>query len=231
VLTADTTPPVVALAFVVPSYAVSSRRALRRGWLCPCRGRLAHLNVTSGSNGCVRPRTASWRSRRSSRRELRRCPRWPLSPIAFVARISMRLRIATARGWPSNFDSMMAAISVCGEDWLSRPGARCRDCSWSVSPGRSPNPPCRSPGSGLSTVSAVQAWLGSTQGLGILLPRYWYRVTGTDAMLNSSTPSAAGLLHRPPGPMSRRRTSLHLQRCSRIHQRITRCRACKRSCV
>ncbi len=26
--------------------------------------------------------------------------------------------------------------------WLSRPGARCRDCSWPVSPGRSPNPAC-----------------------------------------------------------------------------------------
>ncbi|MBN9743336.1 hypothetical protein DMP23_19870 [Amycolatopsis sp. A1MSW2902] len=34
--------------------------------------------------------------------------------------------------------------------WLSRPGVRCRDCSRSVSPGRSPNPPCRSLGSGLS---------------------------------------------------------------------------------
>ncbi len=40
--------------------------------------------------------------------------------------------------------------------WLSRPGARCRDYSRSVSPGRSPNPPCWSPGSGLSTASAVR---------------------------------------------------------------------------
>jgi len=55
--------------------------------------------------------------------------------------------------------------------WLSRPGARCRDYSRSVSPGRSPNPPCRSPGSGLSTASAVQAWSCKVQGLGILLPR------------------------------------------------------------
>jgi hypothetical protein len=29
-------------------------------------------------------------------------------------------------------------------------------------------------------------------GLGILLPRYWYRVTGTSAMLNSSIPYAVG---------------------------------------
>jgi hypothetical protein len=35
------------------------------------------------------------------------------------------------------------------------------------------------------------------QGLGILLPRYRYRVTGTLAMLNSSIPSADGLRHRP----------------------------------
>ena len=32
-------------------------------------------------------------------------------------------------------------------------------------------------------------------------------------MLNSSIPSAAGLRHRPPGPMGWRRTSLHFQRC------------------
>ncbi|MGE5764300.1 MAG: hypothetical protein ACM3ZF_10615, partial [Mycobacterium leprae] len=35
---------------------------------------------------------------------------------------------------------------------LSRPGARYRHCCRSVSPGRSPNPPCRSLGNGLSTV-------------------------------------------------------------------------------
>src|SRR5689334_280768 len=39
---------------------------------------------------------------------------------------------------------------------LSRPGARCRCCRRSVSPGRSPNPPCGSLRSGLSTVSAVR---------------------------------------------------------------------------
>ena len=39
---------------------------------------------------------------------------------------------------------------------LSRPGARCRCCRWSVSPGRSPNPPCGSPRNGLSTVSAIR---------------------------------------------------------------------------
>ncbi|HEX3782923.1 MAG TPA: hypothetical protein VHX38_24925, partial [Pseudonocardiaceae bacterium] len=39
---------------------------------------------------------------------------------------------------------------------LSRPGARFRCCHRSVSPGRSPNPPYRSLGNGLSTVSAVR---------------------------------------------------------------------------
>jgi len=39
---------------------------------------------------------------------------------------------------------------------LSRPGARCRDCSRSVSPDLSPNPPCAFQRNGLSTVSAVR---------------------------------------------------------------------------
>ena len=41
---------------------------------------------------------------------------------------------------------------------MSRPGARCRHCCghcWSVSPGRSPNPPCMSPRNGLSMAPAV----------------------------------------------------------------------------
>jgi hypothetical protein len=38
---------------------------------------------------------------------------------------------------------------------LSRPGARCPDCSGSVSPGRSPNPPCGSHRNGLSMAAAV----------------------------------------------------------------------------
>src|SRR3954465_5658673 len=37
----------------------------------------------------------------------------------------------------------------------SRPGARFPDCSGSVSPGRSPNPPCASRRNGLSTETAV----------------------------------------------------------------------------
>jgi hypothetical protein len=45
---------------------------------------------------------------------------------------------------------------------LSRPGARCRCRRRSVSPGRSPNPPCGSLRNGLSTVSAIRpGWAGS----------------------------------------------------------------------
>ncbi|HEX6932598.1 MAG TPA: hypothetical protein VF162_10675, partial [Streptosporangiaceae bacterium] len=39
---------------------------------------------------------------------------------------------------------------------LSRPGARFRCCHRPVSPDRSPNPPCRSPGNGLSTAAVVR---------------------------------------------------------------------------
>jgi hypothetical protein len=38
---------------------------------------------------------------------------------------------------------------------MSRLGARCQHCCWSVSPSRSPNPPCVSPRNGLSMVPAV----------------------------------------------------------------------------
>jgi transposase-like protein len=40
--------------------------------------------------------------------------------------------------------------------WLSRPEARCRHCCRSVSSGRSPNPACVSPRTGLSTVGSVR---------------------------------------------------------------------------
>ncbi len=57
---------------------------------------------------------------------------------------------------------------------LSRPGARCRCCHRSVSPGRSPNPPCGSLRNGLSTVSAVRrggarsrGWGSCDRGIGI----------------------------------------------------------------
>jgi hypothetical protein len=47
---------------------------------------------------------------------------------------------------------------------LSRPGARCRDCSRSVSPGRSPNPPCGRDAAGWD---ATAGWLA--------VPLAWFR--------------------------------------------------------
>src|SRR5215203_5480473 len=53
---------------------------------------------------------------------------------------------------------------------LSRPGARCRRYRRSVSPGRSPNPACASPRTGLSTVTAVKRWLRWPRGWGSWCP-------------------------------------------------------------
>ena len=105
---------------------------------------------------------------------------------------------------------------------LSRPGARCRDYSRSVSPDRSPNPACDSHRTGLSTVPAVVA--GVTQG-----PRIGDRAT---------PPSVPGNRHRfeveqldpvrrdrPPPPIGRGQpapASFHLQRCSVRHHWTTR---------
>jgi hypothetical protein len=59
---------------------------------------------------------------------------------------------------------------------MSRPRARCRDCSRSVSLDLSPNPPCASPRNGLSTVPAVRLlqqprdWVSWRRGSGTGLP-------------------------------------------------------------
>src|SRR4051794_37678864 len=53
---------------------------------------------------------------------------------------------------------------------LSRPGARCRRYRRSVSPGRSPNPACASPRTGLSTVTVVKRWLRWPRGWGSWYP-------------------------------------------------------------
>ncbi len=60
--------------------------------------------------------------------------------------------------------------------------------------------PLAEPGVRVSTHRALhglcqQAWLATAQGFGILLPRYRYRAVGTRPRLNSSTPSADGILH------------------------------------
>jgi integrase len=64
--------------------------------------------------------------------------------------------------WRGNFNKLVswrrtvAGIGAPGLHLLSRPGARCRCYHRSVSPSRSPNPPCASPRNGLSTVSVVR---------------------------------------------------------------------------
>ena len=58
----------------------------------------------------------------------------------------------------------------CTPKMLSRPGARFRCFHRPVSPGRSPNPPCRSLGNGLSTASAVKRGSWAAMGLGSCCP-------------------------------------------------------------
>src|SRR4051812_23573606 len=53
---------------------------------------------------------------------------------------------------------------------LSRPGARCRRFRRSVSPGRSPNPACASPRTGLSTAAAVRRCWRRPRGWGSCCP-------------------------------------------------------------
>ena len=77
----------------------------------------------------------------------------------------------TAAGLRTIFRYHRDKTGVTAGHPLSRPGARCRCCYRSVSPGRSPNPPCQFLGNGLSMVSAVRRGFGGGQGLGILLPR------------------------------------------------------------
>jgi putative transposase len=54
--------------------------------------------------------------------------------------------------------------------WLSRPEARCRHCCRSVSSGRSPNPACVSPRTGLSTIGSVKHGLVAGRGSGSCRP-------------------------------------------------------------
>src|SRR2546421_2108514 len=66
--------------------------------------------------------------------------------------------------WRQFLHAQAAGILAAG--LLSRPGARCRDCSRSVSPGRSPNPPCEFLRNGLSTVAAIRRGWGLSRGWG-----------------------------------------------------------------
>jgi hypothetical protein len=81
------------------------------------------------------------------------------------------------RPWrPLNYTAARAMFSraneVLGSNWslLSRPGARYWCCHQPVSPDRSPNPPYRSLGNGLSTVSAVRRGSWWAKGMGSCCP-------------------------------------------------------------
>jgi hypothetical protein len=73
---------------------------------------------------------------------------------------------------PAKRGPLLAGVPADSGAWatglrlLSRPGARCRDCSRSVSPGRSPNPPCEFLRNGLSTVAAIRRGWGLSRGWG-----------------------------------------------------------------
>jgi site-specific recombinase XerD len=78
-------------------------------------------------------------------------------------------------GWHHTFEQAKNRIDRLGLRAfrctpLSRPGARFWRCHQPVSPGRSPNPPCRLLGNGLSTVSSVRRGSGLAMGLGSCCP-------------------------------------------------------------
>ena len=106
---------------------------------------LAYLAAYLDEAGLPAPGQPLWRTRRGAPR-----------PLTYWA-----LRQVMAR-----------ANEVLGTNWSlsSRPGARCRCCHRSVSPGRSPNPPCRSLRNGLSTVAAVRRGSWVARGWGSCCP-------------------------------------------------------------
>ena len=74
---------------------------------------------------------------------------------------------------------------------MSRPGARCRCYHRSVSPGRSPNPPCQSPGNGRSPRFLPSGVVGEW-------PRGWDLVPPVDVPANRH---GAGPEERDPRPL------------------------------
>ena len=113
--------------------------------------------------------------------EVRCCSRQLIASVANSGQLGGRwsrrtstslTRPPTRRGLTSTARTKWASF-VAGvtevDDFMrmSRLGARCRDCSRSVSPGRSPNPPCVFPRNGLSTGAAVHG-SACVQGVGIV---------------------------------------------------------------
>jgi hypothetical protein len=70
------------------------------------------------------------------------------------------------RSLNTHWEGIRVQAGLPGVRLLSRPGARFWCCHQSVSPGRSPNPPYRSLGNGLSTVSALRrgSWSAKERG-------------------------------------------------------------------
>jgi hypothetical protein len=80
----------------------------------------------------------------------------PAKLAEFLADLAERARSGETRVENSSSVAMIEASGAWVEDIGNFLSARCRDCSRPVSPGRSPNPACPFPGTGLSTVSAVR---------------------------------------------------------------------------
>ncbi|MGH3568846.1 MAG: NB-ARC domain-containing protein, partial [Pseudonocardia sp.] len=95
-------------------------------------------------------------------------------PITTVSRYWAHTRTVDHADTVADLDRLATAgvLARDGEviELLSRPGARFRCFHRSVSPGRSPNPSCRSLGNGLSTVSAVRRGSGGVMGWGSCCP-------------------------------------------------------------
>jgi integrase/recombinase XerD len=128
------------------------------------------------------------------------CPR-PSTEAFFLSGAGTRLNHTNAS---KTFTRLLTAVGLTAPAGagkprlLSRPGARCRDCSRSVSPDRSPNPPYRSLGNGLSTVAAVRQWLA--KGLGSCCPG---RCSGRPSHLGAGNTRP----RRPRSTTARRRFS------------------------
>ena len=80
-------------------------------------------------------------------------PAWVDSGLVFTSTVGT---VIEPRNLNRFFDELIAKACVRRVRLLSRPGAQCRCCHRSGSPGRSPNPSCQFLGNGLSTVAAVR---------------------------------------------------------------------------
>ena len=92
---------------------------------------------------------------------------WDDWGLVFTTRFGTPL---SPRNGYRDFQRLVGAAGLRPVRLLSRPGAQCRCCHRSVSPGRSPNPSCQSLGNGLSTVAAVRrgSWAARGWGSGYL---------------------------------------------------------------